>query len=50
MRALVIYDGASPPPIAEKFDSPTGGGVVSVLTATARTESAAIPTASRTEN
>lgn len=44
MQALVIYDGAGPLPVSANFDSPTDGGVVFVLTATARTESAAILT------
>lgn len=44
MQALVIYDGPGPLPVSADFDSPTDGGVVFVLTATARTESAAILT------
>lgn len=44
MQAIVIYDGAGPLPVSASFDSPTSTGVVFVLTATARTESAAILT------
>lgn len=44
MQAIVIYDGAGPLPVKASFESPTNGGVVFVLTATARTQSAAILT------
>lgn len=44
MQAIVIYDGAGPLPVKASFESPTSAGVVFVLTATARTESAAILT------
>lgn len=41
MQAIVIYDGAGPLPVSATFDSQTSTGVVFVLTATARTQSAA---------
>jgi hypothetical protein len=44
MQAIVIYDGAGPLPVKASFESQTNAGVVFVLTATARTESAAILT------
>lgn len=40
MQAVVIYDGAGPLPVKASFESPTSTGVVFVLTATARTQSA----------
>lgn len=44
MQAIVIYDGAGPLPVKATFQSETSVGVVFVLTATARTESAAVLT------